>query len=97
MGHADAPDYPVAMVFEEVELVVERENRRLATEASLMKAAIDTGIAAFGKNVSKVNRSFSDLLKKLSGADDPEPTRRNIDKGGAQDGSKRRRIKTSGA
>jgi hypothetical protein len=79
------------MVFEEVELVVERENRRLATEASLMKAAIDTGIAAFGKNVSKVNRSFSDLLKKLSGADDPEPTRRNIDKGGAQDGSKRRR------
>ena len=92
-GHADAPDYPVAMVFEEVELVVERENQRLATEASLMKAAIDTGIAAFGKNVSKVNQSFRGLLKKLSGSDDPEPTKRNMDKGGAHDGSKRRSIK----
>lgn len=83
------------MVFEEVELVVERENRRLATEASLMKAAIDTGIAAFGKNVGKVNKSFRDLLKKLSGGDDPDaPTKRNmadmVDKGGAVDGSKRR-------
>lgn len=82
------------MVFEEVELVVERENRRLATEASLMKAAIDTGIAAFGKNVSKVNRSFHELLKKLSGSDDPEPpakrkqTRRGS-KGGAQDDQER--------
>ena len=81
------------MVFEEVELVVERENQRLATEASLMKAAIDTGIAAFGKNVSKVNQSFRGLLKKLSGSDDPEPTKRNTHKGGAHNGSKRRSIK----
>lgn len=83
------------MVFEEVELVVERENQRLATEASLMKAAIDTGIAAFGKNVSKVNQSFRGLLKKLSGSDDPEPTKRNMDKGGAHNGSKRRKPPTS--
>ncbi len=94
-GHADAPDYPIAMLFEEVELVVERENRRLATEASLMKAAIDTGIAAFGKNVGKVNQSFRDLLNRLNGGGDPGSTRRNKD-GADGDGAKRRRTSPQG-
>jgi len=65
------------MVFEEVELVVERENRRLAAEATLTKVAIDTGIAAFGKNLRQANRSFEDLVKRLNGNDDPAPPKRN--------------------
>ncbi len=77
-GHPDAPDYPLAFMWEESQLVVERINSMLATETSLLDAAVSTGIAQFGKEAGKARRLFADLIKRLSGdggAPEPPPRR----------------------
>lgn len=52
----------------------------MATNATLLKAAVDTGIAAFGKNgAGKANSQFRKLLKRLIGTgSDPEPAKKNM-------------------
>lgn len=73
-GHTDAPDYPIAFVWEEIQLVVDRKNRMLASEATVMHAAINTAVAAFGKDGgSKAHAAFQKLIKNLIGSDDPDP------------------------
>lgn len=50
----------------------------LVSEATLIKAAIDTGIAAFGKESAsrKVHAQFQKLLNLLSGGATPENAKR---------------------
>jgi hypothetical protein len=72
-GHHGAPDYPIAFVWEEGELIAKRKNRILASEATILQAAISTGVAAFGKDGGKkAHASFQKLIKSLIGeSDDP--------------------------
>lgn len=64
-------------MWEELQLVVERQNRMLASEAALMKFAIDTGIAAFGKKAAEVNREFRKIIDKLNG-ESPASAKKNM-------------------
>lgn len=67
----------MAFVWEEIQHVVERQNQMLISEASLMKAAIDTGIAAFAKDGgSKANKQFRKLLTSLADGGTPEPAKK---------------------
>ncbi len=83
-GHPDAPDYPVALVWEENQLVVERTNRLLTTEAALLQSAASTAVAAFAKDGgAAAYKSFKQLLERLSGDEEdevgPEPLKRMSD------------------
>lgn len=72
-GHDGAPDYPIAFVWEEVQISAERKNRILASEATILQAAINTGIAAFGKDGGKkAGIAFRKLVNSLIGEDDPD-------------------------
>ena len=67
-GHRNAPDYPIAFVWEEVEIITQRKNQMLASEATLMHSAINTAVAAFGKDGGKkANTVFRKLVSKLFG------------------------------
>ena len=69
-GHNEAPDYPIAFVWEEVQIVADRKNRILASEATILQAAINTGISAFGKDGGKkASTHFQKLVKSLLGDD----------------------------
>lgn len=74
-GHSDAPDYPVAFIWEEVAIVADRKNRALASEATIFHSAINTAVAAFGKDGGKkANGLFQKLVKTLiGGKEDPAP------------------------
>lgn len=72
------------MVYEEVHLCSERENRSIATEATILQAAISTAVAAFGKDGGKAaSKQFSKMIKSLSGDESPasRPMPRNVDRG----------------
>ena len=60
-GHPDAGRYPIGMVWDEAELVVERENRRIATEATFTNLAVSAVISA------KSGKQFEKQIKKLTG------------------------------
>jgi len=68
----DAPSYPVAFVWEEVQLCTERNNKKHATEATLLQSAASTAVAAFGKDGGKA------MFKQLRFIAD-NPTGDNID------------------
>lgn len=71
--------YPVSLVWEEVQLVVERHNMRLATETTLLNTAIGTAVAAFGEDGgAKARREFAALIKTLSSGGSPEPTKKKM-------------------
>lgn len=73
-GHSDAPDYPVAFVWEEISLIADRKNREMASQGTILHSAINTAVAAFGKDGGrKAHAAFQRLLKTLIGNDDPEP------------------------
>ena len=73
-GHGEAPDYPLAFVWEEVEIVAARKNRILASEATILQAAIGTGVAAFGKDGGKKAAGFfQKLVKSLLGETEKDP------------------------
>ncbi len=60
-GHPAAWDYPLGMLGDEVELVVDRQNRQMATEAILAQAA-------FGSTQFKeMGEVFKQLVQGLSG------------------------------
>lgn len=73
-GHSDAPYYPVAFIWEEMALVVERKNRELANQGVIMHSAINTAVAAFGKGASKAHSTFKRMIKSLNGDANPDPT-----------------------
>lgn len=67
------------MVWEEVQLIVERINGLLATEGSILQAAASTAVAAFGKDGGKkAHKEFAKLMERLSGSGNPEPDRKNL-------------------
>lgn len=69
-GHHEAPDYPVAFVWEEVALVAERKNREMASQGTILQSAITTGVSAFGKDGGrKAHSAFQKLIKTLLGDD----------------------------
>lgn len=85
-GHSDAPDYPIAFMWEEHELAVERQNYRIATEATLFKLALGTAVAAFAKDGGKsANKHFDGIILGLTG-----------EKVEASDGTTRRRTPRKG-
>lgn len=60
-GHPDALDYPLGMVSDEAELIVERQNRNLATGAILMQAAVGS------TQYKEMGEVFRQLIAELSG------------------------------
>lgn len=66
-GHADAPLYPVAKVWEEHQLIVDRINQDHATTTTLMQAVMTAAVASFGKNSRGASKALNDLIKELSG------------------------------
>lgn len=61
-GHAFAPHWPIARVWSESSLSAERENRRMATEATLLHSA-----AAAVMGGKKGAKQFEKTLKELTG------------------------------
>lgn len=60
--------YPIWLIWEESQLVVERVNNRIATEGAVFKSAISTAVAAFGKDGGRsAHEAFAELIKELSG------------------------------
>lgn len=66
-GHQDAPFYPVAKVWEEHQLIVDRINRDHATNTTLMQAVMTAAVASFGKGGRKASKALNDLIKELQG------------------------------
>lgn len=68
-GHPEARDYPLGMLFEEAELVVERTNQHMATAATLADLVISKqpNQAVKPSSTAKIRRRFNDILKKLTG------------------------------
>lgn len=60
-GHADAMHYPIGMVMDEAALIVERENRRIASEAIALKAAASAVMTEQG------GKHFDELITRLTG------------------------------
>jgi hypothetical protein len=60
-GHPHAGLYPIGRVWDEASLVVERENRRLKTEAILIQAAAGSIIS------EQVGKQFDELVEGLDG------------------------------
>ena len=54
-------DYPLGMVSDEAELIVERQNRNLATGAILMQAAVGS------TQYKEMGEVFRQLIAELSG------------------------------
>lgn len=63
-GHPDAIDYPIAMVWEEAELVVDRKNGELATIAVVIQRATSTTGMTAGKETAA---EFNKFIKGLTG------------------------------
>lgn len=60
-GHPEARRYPIGIVWDEAELVVERLNGRIATEAVLTQMAVSSVLS------EKAGKQFNKMVKKLSG------------------------------
>lgn len=61
-GHADAMLYPLGMVADEVELAVDRENRRIATLGVVVHQAV--GATTAPKDMGPI---FTKLIRGLNG------------------------------
>ncbi len=63
-GHPDPYEYPIARIWEEAELVVERQNRGLLNLAVIIqKATGTTGMTASKETV----KEYNDFIKLLNG------------------------------
>ncbi len=60
-GHPEAMNYPLGMVSDEAELIVERQNRNLATGAILMQAAVGS------TQYTEMGEVFRQLIAELNG------------------------------
>ncbi len=59
-GHPDAIHYPLGQLYDEANLVVERENSRIVTEAQLAQMGV-SGILS-----GKARSAFTKLIKSLN-------------------------------
>lgn len=68
-GHPEAAFYPLGRIYEEAELVVERQNRNIGTLGILMEAVISAQPNPVVKTAStkSMRRRFNDLIKNLMG------------------------------
>jgi hypothetical protein len=66
-GHVDAPFYPVAKVWEEHQLIVDRINQEHATTTTLMQAVMTAAVATFGNKGRSASKALNDLIKELAG------------------------------
>lgn len=63
-GHTDVYQYPIARIWEESELVVDRQNRNLVNLAVIIqKATATTGMTASKESV----KGFNDFIKTMNG------------------------------
>jgi len=63
-GHPEVYAYPISRIWEEAELVVERQNRNLVSLAVIIqKATGTTGMTASKESV----KDFNDFIKKMNG------------------------------
>lgn len=60
-GHTDAAHYSLGMVADEVSFIVDRENRRIASEAIALKAAASAVLCENG------GTHFDELIDSLTG------------------------------
>lgn len=60
-GHKDARRYPIATVWYEAQLVRERVNQRIATEATMMHAVAVAVMAPKGRGNKHLQKLFKDL------------------------------------
>ena len=60
VGHADAADYPLGMMWDELILVTERHNSRLVADAVLLQAALAS------VHSKKAGSSFQKRVKGLN-------------------------------
>ena len=58
-GHPTARDYPISMVWDEVEFIVARQNRMEATGAILIQSAVSSILSEKGGS------HFKKLIKKM--------------------------------
>lgn len=69
-GHPRANEYPVGLLWEESQLVVERVNRQQVTEAVILHQIMMTAVSAFGKDGGRrANKNFEKMIKELGGND----------------------------
>lgn len=67
-GHVQAQRYPLNLVWDESQLVVDRINGLLATEATILHQVMTTAVAAFGKDGGrKANADLTKMIKRLAG------------------------------
>lgn len=59
-GHAEAWHYPLGMLYDECDLIIERENNRIITEAQTLQLAM---ASMFGNEGRK---AFTERLKVLN-------------------------------
>lgn len=64
-GHSEAGNYPIGMVLDEHQLIVERINRHHGTNAIMMRAVMAEAISAFGKNGSTATKALNDKIKEM--------------------------------
>jgi len=67
-GHTEAQRYPLGMVYDEANLVTERINTKIITEAELIKLAV-LGILSKSarKQFSKLIKQINVVVKPISG------------------------------
>lgn len=67
-GHTSVDLYTLGQMWDETSLIVARRNGEIATQATLLKAAIDTAVAAFGKKgaARKAANEFRKLIEELT-------------------------------
>lgn len=63
-GHPDASDYPIGMMFDEARLVVDRQNREMATIGVVIQSATATTGMTAGK---EAGNHFKRLIEDLNG------------------------------
>lgn len=59
-GHADAIHYPLGQLYDEANLVIERENNRILTEANLLQLAVGSLLS------DKARKAFTARQKELN-------------------------------
>ncbi len=59
-GHIQANQYPVHWVWEEAEIVMDRQNRTMASEAVLLQAAVSSVLS------KPAAKEFGRLIKRLN-------------------------------
>jgi hypothetical protein len=66
-GHTQAASYPIGVVWDENQLIVDRVNRQHATNAIMMQAVMSAAVGSFGKNGAAAAKALDDKIREMSG------------------------------